>query len=264
MIDFRLFHAAVYRSAQETTWQNPFPYICLQVSGLRWRRTTDGPEDLPPLPFLELVGAGRRTSFHYGADRENWVIQLITDDIANAPDRERCDIRSQGTVASIPARIPLSEARCRHWQRHCARLVADSLSPDPLRILRVRAGVCDLLAAFIAASDGGRPDDPAERLRLAIDGDQRFIHTLEALGAGLGYGNDHLRRRFVERFGMTPMQYRMHRRMAIAADLIATGRDDLKTIAERLGFRHSSHFCAAYRAHFGTTPGRDLRHLRMP
>lgn len=263
MIDFRLFNAAAYRSPQESSWDNPFPYICLQVSGLRWRRFADGREERPRLPFLELVGAGRSSSFHYGDDRENWVIQVISDDIINSADFERCVLRSHSDTVTVPARVPLSEARCRHWQRHCQRLVVDSLSPDPLRRLRVRSAICALLAVFIEAADDEQAHDPAEELRLAIDHDHAFRHTLEALSADLGYSDDHLRRRFIERFGVTPMQYRMDRRMALAADLVANGRDGIQAIAAQLGFQHSSHFCAVYRQHFGVTPGKDIRRLRM-
>lgn len=264
MIDFRVYSAAVYRDPQETTWENPMPYICLQVSGLRWRRYPDGREEKPRLPCLELVGAGQRSSYRYDGERENWVIQLISDDIVTAADPQRCELRSEGLAVAVPTRVALDAVRCHHWQRHCARLVADNLSPDPLRRLRVRAAICELLAVFIAAAEEGLPDDPAERLRRAIDQDQGFLRTIEALSTDLGYSGDHLRRLFAARFGVTPMQYRTERRMALAADLVVNSGDDIQVIAERLGFQHSSHFCTVYRQHFGTTPGRDIRRLRMP
>lgn len=264
MLDFRLYNAAVFRFAQHTTWTNPFPCIGLYVSGLRWRRYPDGREERPEGPFLELIGAGRESSYRFGDDRENWVIQLITDAIRNSDDPERCEILSQGARVRLPNRLPLSPARCRHWQRHCARLVADSLHPAPLRQVRMRAAVCELLAAFIEAAEKEGPDDPCERFRRAIDADEDFALTLEALSLGQGYSSDHMRRLFVARFGLTPKQYREQRRMSLAADLIANGHDDLTAIAGRLGYRHVSHFCTAYRQHFGTTPGKDMRRLRVP
>lgn len=263
MIDFRLYNAAVYRHAQETTWTNPHPCISLYVAGLRWRRFADRREERPSGPYLELVGAGRTSSYCFGTERENWVVQLISEDIRATEDPAVCELRSQGMRVRVPSRLPLTPARCRHWQCHCARLVADGLSPLPLRQLRMRAAVGELLAAFVEAAADETTDDACERFRRAIDADEAFVRTLDALSRELGYSSDHMRRLFVERHGLTPKQYREQRRLALAAELIANGSDDLRTIASRLGYQHTSHFCAAYRQHFGTTPGRDMRRQRI-
>ena len=264
MLDFRLYNAAVYRFAQETSWTNPFPCIVLNVAGLRWRRYPDGREERPRGPYLELVAAGRTSSYRFGPERENWVVQLITDDIRQADDPAHCELHSHGSRVRVPSRLPLSAARCRHWQRHCARLVADGRSPEPLRQLRMRATVCELLAAFVDAAEPESGDTPCERFRRAIDADEAFARTLGSLSREQGYSSDHLRRCFVERFGLTPKQYREQRRIALAAELVANGTESLQAISERLGYQHCSHFCASYKQHFGTTPGTDMRRLRVP
>jgi len=87
--------------------------------------------------------------------------------------------------------------------------------------------------------------------------------SLGAIASDLGYSADHLRRLFAARYGMGPLHYRNERRMAMAADLVANGGLELRAIAERLGFHQVSHFCASYRTHFGTSPGADMRRLRV-
>lgn len=262
MISFRLYNAAVYRNSQQTTTVNPLPWINLVVSGMRWRQFSDGFTERPSGPFIELVGPGRETTFCYTAERENWVIQLLSDDIRPAAERTNCEIRCGGGWARVPSHLALSPARCQALQRCCAALTADSLSPDPLRRLRMRSRVCELLTAFVSQAEVVDADDPCERFRQAIEADETFSRTLTDLGGGLGYSQDHLRRRFVDRFGTTPKRYREQRRMAMAADLIANGDEGLQAIARRLGYQHISHFCSAYRGYFGATPGADLKRLR--
>jgi AraC-like DNA-binding protein len=70
---------------------------------------------------------------------------------------------------------------------------------------------------------------------------------------------------FFERFsravGMTPMEYLLTWRMALAKDLLARGQGGVTEIAERVGYSSASTFSVAFARHVGTPPSKYAREL---
>ena len=264
MLDFTAQHVGVYRYAQETTWSNPLPIINLHISDMIWRQVTGSQHiDRNPPPFLSIHGAGFESSYAYGHERENWVAQIATDDIQNSDDPSQTLIRSGADWVSVPNRVYLNNKMRSHWQQHFQELLHASRDASPRAQLFVSSGLASMLSVFIQAAQEQIQPTPVEQFKQLIDQDTAFIANLSDLSEQCGYSADHMRILFHQTFGMTPVAYRTRRRLAMASELIANSRKSIQAISEELGFQHSSHFCTAYKKHYGVSPGKDLKRLRI-
>jgi AraC family transcriptional regulator len=80
--------------------------------------------------------------------------------------------------------------------------------------------------------------------RLTLEEVARAVHTSEF----------HLARVFRERTGFTLHRYRIHLRLRLAVDRLASEAADLTTLATELGFSSHAHFTRAFKAVFGAPP----------
>ncbi|MFX8649137.1 AraC family transcriptional regulator, partial [Acinetobacter baumannii] len=55
-------------------------------------------------------------------------------------------------------------------------------------------------------------------------------------------------------FGVTPMQFVIGKRLALASSLLAGTRQDITAIALATGFASHSHFTGAFKQRYGITP----------
>lgn len=69
----------------------------------------------------------------------------------------------------------------------------------------------------------------------------------------------HFAREFKREVGMSPHQFLVARRLERAHELLRRGDRTVGDIAQAVGFADQSHLTRAFRARYGTTPGRVLR-----
>lgn len=79
-----------------------------------------------------------------------------------------------------------------------------------------------------------------------------------------GLGTRQFLRRFGEAVGLSPGQYALERRVALAADALARGEESIEAIAARLGFADRFHFSKAFRSRVGVPPAayREMHRAR--
>ena len=264
MLDFQVHNIGVYRYAQQTTWSNPFPVLGLHISGLVWRQRTGSQHvERDPPPHLHLYGADVESSYEYGTDRENWVIQLHTDDIRNTEDPDVTEIKSNNQWIRLPGRVYVNNKQRTQWQSHCEHMLNLYRDASPRGQLLVKSHICSMISAFIELSTTAHRKTPIEQFKQLIDDDLQFAQNLSDLSQQCGYSSDHMRILFQKTFGLSPVEYRMRRRLSMATELIANSRMSIADISEQLGFQHSSHFCSAYKKAFGVSPGQDKKQLRI-
>ena len=72
-------------------------------------------------------------------------------------------------------------------------------------------------------------------------------------------------KRFRARFGKSPAQYLIERRVAVAAQRLTHDDFSIETIAESCGFTDRAHFTRAFVKRMGIAPGgyRDLERQRF-
>jgi AraC-like DNA-binding protein len=117
------------------------------------------------------------------------------------------------------------------------------------------------LLSYYAKLEPGSPE-PADLQRLAIDaaideiaGNLAIHIDSQTLASNAGVSVAQFTRNFQKATGLTPHQYRLHRRIEVAKEKLKAGGDSLATIADELGFADQAHFTRTFKQFAGVTPG---------
>lgn len=87
-----------------------------------------------------------------------------------------------------------------------------------------------------------------------IHGDVAHAWTVESLAAAVGMSRSRFAERFRELVGSGPMAYVTDWRLQRALKLLSEGREPIKAIAHRIGYRSAAAFTRAFSDHFGYSP----------
>jgi len=87
-----------------------------------------------------------------------------------------------------------------------------------------------------------------------IDQNFREPLRLHSLAADIGYGYDYFHHRFRERFGCSPKQYQIKRRVSYAKELLESGRYTCTEVAYLAGFSDSAQFSRIFKTYTGVSP----------
>lgn len=93
-----------------------------------------------------------------------------------------------------------------------------------------------------------------DRVKVLLAGDLSRRWTLEDIASEIKGSPVYLTQVFQQVEGLPLYRYHLRLRLARSLDLIAE-RDDLSGLAQDLGFSSHSHFSAAFKQHYGVTPG---------
>lgn len=103
---------------------------------------------------------------------------------------------------------------------------------------------------------GGFSEGQRRNLLRYIDAHLDKALSLDEIAAQAGLRPRHFSTLFRNAFGATPHRFLIERRLERAAQLLTTSRLPLTEIALHVGFASHSHFAAAFRRHYGVSPGR--------
>ncbi|MGC8731902.1 MAG: AraC family transcriptional regulator [Halothiobacillaceae bacterium] len=98
----------------------------------------------------------------------------------------------------------------------------------------------------------------------AMHGDIRRAWTVGDLARAAGMSRSAFFDRFLRTVGVTPMEYLLTWRMAVAKDLLRSGGVALDEVAGRIGYGSASTFSTAFSRHMGMPPGRFMRNPVLP
>jgi len=95
--------------------------------------------------------------------------------------------------------------------------------------------------------------------------DQQFYldHTLLSLSRAVGTNDATLKKHFKQSFGITVFAYLTSVRMQNAKKLLLDGKEKIQVIANKVGYKHATHFTAAFKKYFGYLPTR-IRLMWVP
>lgn len=142
--------------------------------------------------------------------------------------------------------------------------ILDSDPRQPLQLLRLEAAAQAIFVQGIAALTGTRAPSRRERLlRLAaaLQADLARAWTLADMAAEAGMSARALSESFGREFGASPFVWLRQQRLLQGRHLVLDEGLPVALAAERLGFSSAAHFCTAFRAQFGETPGRLRQRL---
>ena len=131
----------------------------------------------------------------------------------------------------------------------------DPLAADEGALLMLADVAADFRTTRVASPAAERR---ADAVRALLAADPTAGWRLDAVAAALHSSPFHLARQFRAATGETIARHLTRLRLALAAERIAGGEQDLARLATDLGFAHHSHLSARFRGLFGTTP-RELR-----
>lgn len=112
--------------------------------------------------------------------------------------------------------------------------------------------ICYYLLAYQADKPRTSVIDEIERHIISHYADCDF--KLDDYMASLPLSDNTLRKRFRERFGVTPHQYLANKRLQVAADLLHNCGDTVSDIAASCGFRDPLYFSHMFKKKYGMSP----------
>jgi len=143
------------------------------------------------------------------------------------------------------------------------RMILDQVSDDPV-ILNlahawIRLAMARLISRLPAAAIDNWTGIASDPLQNAIDIIERELSTplyITDLARRCAMGPQWFTKKFRVRFGKSPAQYLVDRRVAVAAQRLVHDAADVDRVAESCGFTDRSHFTRAFTKRMGQSPGR--------
>ncbi len=123
------------------------------------------------------------------------------------------------------------------------------------------ARAASLFSAMLLRTMGGvlfpvslREEGTARQMQAYIDSHLYEDLSLDALSVRFGYAKMHLITLFRERFGITPIQYVLQKRMDAAGKMLLGTVMSVGEIGAMFHYSSAQHFSEAFRKHTGMTP----------
>ena len=95
-----------------------------------------------------------------------------------------------------------------------------------------------------------------ERIRAYLDANLYNDISLDLLAEHFGISKMHVIRVFRNKFGTTPIQYLIDRKISVAKNLLSGTVMPIKEIASLLRYSNTQHFSSSFKAATGVTPGK--------
>jgi AraC-like DNA-binding protein len=212
-------------------------------------------------PLMWLLPAGTAVAECYRKPLESWYVAFRCAGLAMRPRGAQIEVDGGGTALRVPRWKRLDPASAAAMVELYARLKPISERGGLAAAAHASALVLELLGEFLELPDlapAGAGQRALERFRRLLD-EQPFVERRIAdLAREAGGSADHLRALFLRRFGIRPVEYRNHRRLARARELLAGGMK-VKDAARAVGFSDPLYFSRRFRRRFGLSPRDVLR-----
>ncbi len=268
---FRIINSGVYRKPEKYIQRMNHPLIALNLSGLLRSYNYD-PEgrlldhydagDGRPEQYLSIQLPDFTSDFEYGSNRENWVIMLDWDDLRYDAATRKILLRYRDTELEIQRQVLLPPRETELFRQQFIQITEYHHSALPRNQLTAEIMTRMLLLRFLQTPTA--KDDAVELLRKRLDEDQQQKKSIQEHCRELGIGRDLIRQRFVERYKITPGEYRIRKRLQRILYLFAYTSLSFKEIAYDTGMRNVTHLNMLLRKYYNRTPRELCREYRSP
>jgi len=257
----KIINAGVYRSAQKARQVVENPWIALSMRGLIRRAEYDPTGRLVQtfdvdrerfVPYLSVCVPGFVLDFEYGEDRENYVTILDWNGLRYDCGRAEFFLNYDGMELEIPETIELSVPEAAFLRGRFEEIMAKYNSAIPCNQLAAEIMTHELFLRFLQKPM--ERDDAVELFRKVLDGDEHYEKSILRICRDLGENRDLLRQRFIDRYKLTPREYRIRKRLVRILHLFTYSDMSLKEIAADVGMKNVTHLNALIRKYYGKTP----------
>ena len=265
----KIINAGVYRYAQKARQVVENPWIALSFKGLirrveydpagRLVHAFDAEKDRY-VPCLSVCVPGFVLDFEYGEDRENYVTVLDWDALRYDCGRAEFFLNYDGMELAIPETVELSAPEAALLRRRFEEIMEKYNSAIPSNQLAAEIMTGELFLRFLRKP--AERDDVVEIFRKLLDGDEHYEKSILRHCRDLGVNRDLLRQRFIDRYKLTPREYRIRKRLVRILHLFTYSDLSLKEIAADVGMKNVTHLNALIRLHYGKTPRQLCREYR--
>lgn len=133
--------------------------------------------------------------------------------------------------------------------------VTDENKTENFRMIEIKMLEMIQKVSPVAQSAAHSPQkDLAELIQNYIENNFESPFTLDTIANYFFISKAHAIRVFKERYGVTPMQYALNRRMEIAKHLLSYTKLHINEISDILCFSSSKHFASTFHARCGMSP----------
>ena len=257
----KIINAGVYRSAQKARQVVEYPWIALSLKGLirraeydprgRLKNTFDSAKE-PFVPNLSVCVPGFVLDFEYGEDRENYVTVLDWNALRYDCDRAEFSLVYDDIELKIPEVVELSAPEAVFLRERFEEIMAKYNSAIPCNQFAAEIMTGELFLRFLRKPM--ERDDAVELFRKLLDEDEHYEKSILMHCRDLGENRDLLRQRFIDRYKLTPREYRLRKRLVRIMHLFTYSDMSLKEIAADVGMKNVTHLNALIRKHYGKTP----------
>lgn len=214
-------------------------------------------------PSLRLYFPGGVSEYEYSNVRENWWVTF------DEPSPIRYDFALQQPFYCdgenefpILPEIPLDPTEICSVRMIFSEIRDCWLAKSKLGMATAELLVSWLLARFLRTEFKINLPSVAERYKRLIDADVRWTMSLEELGKKLALRRDDVRKCFIEKYGITPQQYRINMRLAQITNLITSSDLSVKEIAWHCGLKNVTYLNALTSKYFDATPLELIKKFR--
>ncbi|QNL49614.1 helix-turn-helix transcriptional regulator [Olivibacter sp. SDN3] len=95
-----------------------------------------------------------------------------------------------------------------------------------------------------------------QRVKEILENQYHLDHTLLSLARNVGTNDASLKKHFKQAFGVTVFSYLNEVRMLRAKALLLQENEKVAVVAGKVGYKHATHFSAAFKKYFGYLPTR--------
>ena len=265
----KIINAGVYRHAQKARQVVENPWIALSLRGQirraeydpagRLVHTFDADQE-PFVPYLSVCVPGFVLDFEYGEDRENYVTILDWDGLRYDCGQAEFFLIYDGMELEIPETIELSPPEAAFLRGRFEEIMELYNSAIPCDQLAAEIMTHELFLRFLQKPM--ERDDAVELFRKLLDEDDHYEKSILRICRDLGENRDILRQRFIDRYKLTPREYRIRKRLVRILHLFTYSDLSLKEIAADVGMKNVTHLNALIRKYYGKTPRQLCREYR--
>ncbi len=225
-----------------------------------------GPDMLPlgePLAWFQPAGEMERVKLQGSID--GWWIGFHWPGLRIRPRGDELVLRSHSLSHATPRWKRLDPQVIPQMVSIFQELLASAGAMDLTGQLRTHGLLLQLLGLFLS-----QPQEiEASNNHWALEKFKRLLETracdnvsIDELAAEVQMSADHLRTLFHQRFGRSPLEFRIALRLAMAKELLCSSNLYIKEVAHRVGYPDPLYFSRAFKAHFGVSPREVIRRAR--